>query len=45
MVSAEYKPNYTFLPWVVFVGFLSFLNGILDKNKASSVVYVLKKTN
>ncbi|MBR9859900.1 class I SAM-dependent methyltransferase [bacterium] len=43
MVSAEYKPKFTFLPWTVFIGFMSFIRGLVDKSKASSLVYVLDK--
>ena len=45
MVSAEYKPKFTFLPWTVFVGFLSYLTGLFNIRRTSSPVYVLEKTN
>lgn len=45
MVSASYKKGFRFLPWTLYIGTLSFLNALINKNKASSLVYLLKKTN
>lgn len=41
MVSAEYKPHFTFLPFTLSIGFFSWLQSIFNKKRASSLVYVL----
>lgn len=45
MTSAEFKPKFTFIPWALFIGFVAYLKGVLNTKKASSIVYILKKTN
>ncbi len=44
MVSASYKKGFKFLPWTIYIGTLSFINGLFIKKKSSSLVYILKKT-
>lgn len=45
MVSAEYRYRLRFLPWTLVVATLSYLWSLLSTKKASSIVYILKKTN
>lgn len=45
MVSASYKKGFKFLPWTMYIGCLSFVMGLFNKKKASSLVYLLNKTN
>lgn len=43
MVSAEYKPKFTFLPITISIGMWSFLMGLINPKKASSPIYILQK--
>lgn len=43
MVSVSYQSGFKFLPYTFLIGFVSFCNGLLSRNKASSLIYVLKK--
>ncbi len=43
MVSASYKEKFTFLPFTVLVGFWSYLKSLVNKNKSSSLIYILEK--
>ena len=45
MVSAEYKPSFTFLPWTFTIGLMSYLNSLVKKEQSSSLVYILQKNN
>lgn len=45
MVSAEFKPKYTFVGWALCVGLMSYLNSLLNIDRSSSIVYVLEKNN
>ena len=45
MVSAEYKPGFSFLPWTILVGGWAYLKGLVNTDKASSIIYILKKNN
>jgi len=43
MVSSSYQSGFKFLPYTFTIGLISFLNGLFNRNKASSLIYVLKK--
>lgn len=43
MVSSSYKSGFKFLPVTLMIGLISFVNGLINKQKASSLIYVLKK--
>jgi 2-polyprenyl-3-methyl-5-hydroxy-6-metoxy-1,4-benzoquinol methylase len=45
MVSAGYKKHFTFLPWTLYIGLLSFIQSLSNKRRSSSIVYILQKTN
>ncbi|MFY0643902.1 MAG: class I SAM-dependent methyltransferase [Bacteroidia bacterium] len=43
MVSASYKKSFTFLPWTLYIGLLSYVQSLFNKKRSSSIIYVLKK--
>lgn len=43
MVSAEYKPSFTFLPFTLLIGLSSYVIGLVSKKRASSLIYILEK--
>lgn len=43
MVSNSYQSGFKFLPYTFLIGLISFINGLLNQNKASSLIYVLQK--
>ena len=45
MLSEQYKNGRSNFLKAIFIGFLSNLNTIFNKNKCSSIIYILKKTN
>lgn len=45
LVSADYKPGFRSSLWAGLVGGVSWAWSILNKERASSLVYVLRKTN
>jgi 2-polyprenyl-3-methyl-5-hydroxy-6-metoxy-1,4-benzoquinol methylase len=43
MVSASYKPKFTFFPISVLIGFYSLVVSMFNKDRSSSLIYFLKK--
>jgi 2-polyprenyl-3-methyl-5-hydroxy-6-metoxy-1,4-benzoquinol methylase len=43
MVSASYKKKFTFLPITLCIGLLSYLKSLINRDKSSSVIYILSK--
>lgn len=43
MLSAEYKPNFTFLPFTFLIGLISYFKGLFNPKRASSPIYYLQK--
>jgi 2-polyprenyl-3-methyl-5-hydroxy-6-metoxy-1,4-benzoquinol methylase len=44
MVSSSYKSGLKFLPYTFTIGLISFINGLINRDKASSLIYILKKS-
>jgi len=45
MVSDSYKDRFTFLPVTLFKGLAAYLASLINIDKSSSIIYVLKKLN
>lgn len=45
MVSADYKPKKTFIGFTLITGVWSYLISLFNKQRSSSLVYILQKTN